>query len=531
MRRRLLLAAPVVLVLASTAFGGAADLKRALEQARAAAQANDGDALDRALRAALAEGGKPPIRSLLELAATFPAQREPLYWQVVGGVASVTDRGGLDALGDFLLASSDAPLARDVMLALQGNRSAEVIELHRRLLRPRSGALQALAVDRLGELERPEAVDLLLEVLKREDGSGSALERRVRTTLTALFGEDMGDRLNWEGWWAQHRETAFGRRPEAGSTGTVKDQLDRARGGGLASMSRRGGKVLVLRGSVRNFDEIEGVLERLGVRHEVLLKTAFNADPAALDGVAALIMNCSFFGTVCRCRTCKPGQDPKSRLPVCTGCDTHELTPDALDQAAIDRIKAFVDQGGCVFTEDYGLRELTGKAWSDYVVPGADLPGGDVDYAPVRGQADPSLLRGVLVTGAGADGGSMTARRSSRWKIDDLSPSIVVKDAARVQVLLASEELRARTDGKGAAVAVCFSPGASTTTTADDAAARRPRTGGARRREEPAAPRPGLVLHVPSHFGKQQSQSDEFTLQNLLVNFLLEAQERFAARR
>ncbi|MCO5166843.1 MAG: hypothetical protein M9894_10815 [Planctomycetes bacterium] len=520
------LSVPLLLVPAA-AWGGAAELKRALEQARQAAQAGDGDALDRALRAALAEGGKPPVKGLLELAAGFPAGREPLYWQVVGGVASVTDRGGLDAVGDFLQASGDAPLARDLMLALQGNRSAEVLELHRRLLRPRSGPLQLLAVDRLGELERPEAIDLLLEVLKREEGSGSALERRVRSTLAAVFGEDMGDRLNWEGWWAQNRDTAFGRRAEPGSTGTVKDQLDRARSGGLASMSRRGGKVLVLRGSVRNFDEIEGVLERLGVRHEVMLKTAFNADPAALDGVAALIMNCSFFGTVCRCRTCKPGQDPKSRLPVCTGCDTHDLTPDALDEAAVRRIKAFVAAGGCVFTEDYGLKELTGKAWSDYVTPGVDLKGGEVDYAPVPGQVDPSLLRGVLAP-AGADAGSMTARRSSRWKIDDLSPAIVVAAPERVQVLLASQELKPQTNGVGA-VAVCFSPGG--TLGPPEETGRRPRTGGARRRDEPAAPRPGLVLHVLSHFGKQQSLSDEFTLQNLLVNFLLEAQDRFAARR
>jgi hypothetical protein len=521
----------LALLVAAPVLAGASDLKRALEQARTAATAGDADALDRALRAALAEGGKPAVKGLLELAQAFPAGREPLYWQVTGGLASVTDRAGLDGLGDFLDANGATPLARDLMLALQGNRAPEVLELYRRLLRPKSGPLQVLTVDRLGEHERPEAVDLLLEVLKREEGSGSGLERRVRNTLTGLFGEDMGDRLNWEGWWAQHRETAFAPRAPEASTGTVKDTMDRARQGGLTSMSRRGGKVLVLRGDVRNFDQIEKVLERLGVPHQLMRKVEFNATPAALDGVAALIMNCSFFGQICRCPTCKPGVDPRNRMPVCTGCDKHENTPDELNQAAIDRIKAFVAAGGCVFTEDFGLKELTSKAWPEFVSVGGDLPEREIDYSPVPGQSDPSLLRGVLSQPAGADGAgaSMTARRSARWKIDNLSPSIVVVAPSRVQVLLASQELKTLAANGANAVAVAFSPGPAPAPAGGDGG--RVRTGGRGRDAAPPAPRGGLVLHVLSHFGKQQSLTDEFTLQNLLVNFLLEAQDRFAERR
>ena len=38
----------------------------------------------------------------------------------------------------------------------------------------------------------------------------------------------------------------------------------------------------------------------------------------------------------------------------------------------------------------------------------------------------------------------------------------------------------------------------------------------------------GRVLYVLSHFGKQKSEDDEYTLQNLLLNFLIEASERRA---
>ncbi len=40
----------------------------------------------------------------------------------------------------------------------------------------------------------------------------------------------------------------------------------------------------------------------------------------------------------------------------------------------------------------------------------------------------------------------------------------------------------------------------------------------------------GAVLHVLSHFGKQKTQDDEFALQNLLLNFILEAHTRYPAK-
>ena len=36
----------------------------------------------------------------------------------------------------------------------------------------------------------------------------------------------------------------------------------------------------------------------------------------------------------------------------------------------------------------------------------------------------------------------------------------------------------------------------------------------------------GRVLHVMSHFGKQKSKVDEFALQNLILNFIMELNQR-----
>jgi len=522
----LLLAAPGV---------AAAGARRALRDAAAALEAGDADALEVALGEVVAEDGRTAAKGLLELALRFPAGESPtLYWQVLGGLAALEDRRALDAVGDWLEEAGEEPgqaaVARDVLYALQDCRAPDVIdEVYEPLLDARDHPLALMAVDRLGELERPEAVDLLLEAFEDAEGSGSALERRLRATLAGLFGEDMGACVNFAGWWDQHRDTLFaGGGAEGGATGTVKDELDAARAGGLASATRRG-KVLVLQGMVRNFDRIEEMLGRLDVPHEVMLKRAFMGDvDGALDGVAALILNCNFFSGVCTCPTCKPGTDPNSRLPVCTGCDEHQVESDRLSDEAIARIRRFVREGGSVFTEDWGLRELTARAWPERVAIGPQLAEGEVDYAPVPGQAGSPLLRGVL-SRRGAGAGSSVARLETAWKVDALSPAVRVVDPEQVTVLLASEELARDVAADCAAVALTFSPGAEAAPAASGR--RRPRTGGRRGRGGSATPPGGVVLHVLSHFGKQGSRQDEFTLQNLLVNFLLEAQDRWGQRR
>lgn len=498
-----------------------ADTKKAVEAAKAAAKAGDAGALGKAVSEIAGEGKAAAAKGLLAVAAEVPPAQAGLYFQVLAALAALNDDKALDAVGDALLAAPDAPLSRDVLFAYQGNKSLEVIALYDRLLADKkAGPLQESVVVRLGEMERPEAVDALLVAYGREEKKGTPLERRIRSTLAGLFGEDMGDRANFEGWWKSNREKVFAPREKAGGTGTVRDTLDKAREGGLQSMAR-GGRVLVLRGEVKNFDEVEKILEPLGVRHEAMLKTAFMADmEAALKGTAVVILNCNFSGNVCRCPTCVPGTDPNSRLPVCTGCDKHTNSTDRLSDAAIERLKRFVAQGGSVFTEDWGLKELVTRAWNEYLNAGRDLNEREVDYGPVPGQTGSPLLRGVFV-GAAGGGTTTTVAEPRHWKVDNLSPSIRVVDPAKVTVLLASKDLVS--NDNNTAVAVVFSPGEVVAAPEPN---KRTRSGGAKPPASVGA-RPGLVLHVLSHFGKQKSETDEFTLQNLLVNFLLEAQERW----
>ena len=80
------------------------------------------------------------------------------------------------------------------------------------------------------------------------------------------------------------------------------------------------------------------------------------------------------------------------------------------------------------------------------------------------------------------------------WVVDLESPSISIENPRKVTVLISSREVGSRSGNRS--VAVVFEPGK------------------------------GRVLHVLSHFGKQGSFLNEATIENLLVNFLLDGNVR-----
>jgi hypothetical protein len=113
----------------------------------------------------------------------------------------------------------------------------------------------------------------------------------------------------------------------------------------------------------------------------------------------------------------------------------------------------------------------------------------------------------------GADGrtiGVEPVRVKHTWAIDDESFALKPLDASKVVRLLASGKLQKKAEGNGL-VALAFRPGA----------------GSAAPSPGQPAPRgvPGVVVLVLSHFGKQDSRQDEYTIQNLLLNVLIDANQ------
>ena len=95
------------------------------------------------------------------------------------------------------------------------------------------------------------------------------------------------------------------------------------------------------------------------------------------------------------------------------------------------------------------------------------------------------------------------------WQIDDESFALEILDRRTVLPLLSSSRIQKITEGHGS-VALAFRPG---------------KGAGSKIPPGTRAPgrRPGVVVSVLSHFGKQGSAADEHSIQNLLLNVLLDA--------
>jgi hypothetical protein len=276
-----------------------------------------------------------------------------------------------------------------------------------------------------------------------------------------------------------------------------------------------------------NFDHIEKTLDKINIPHSIVMKTEFDTTKYKLDGKMALLINCNMFRDHCLCPNCKPGGDKTLRLFKCVDCDVHDPQNNLLSDAAVKKIREFVEQGGYLFTEDWILEEVLERAWPKLVGVGTYMEEDHVKVLPASGgTAHPYMQRifGRIPDDAagGDDGGSTVGgfkELGHEWKIDDESPSIKVRDKNGVQVLLSSPDLGKKYKGDST-VALTFVAGKGG----------RAQTVQSGRAYDPLGMEGGRVVHVLSHFGKQNSEHEEYTLLNLLINFMTEANQRRLAK-
>lgn len=193
-----------------------------------------------------------------------------------------------------------------------------------------------------------------------------------------------------------------------------------------------------------------------------------------------------------------------------------------LGKEGLDRIRKYVDGGGYFFAEDWCMEEIVEKIWPAYVGTGHLRKDELVPVLPKAGSAthpylkkiffkDPEMTRDTVTEGD-------LIKLTHQWQIDKDSRTIRVKDPKHVVTLLTSPVLEKTARGDDA-VAVTFIP-----------AKKKPKkpavaTSGAVQQDR-GEMTGGRVLYVLSHFGKQKSEDDEYALQNLLINFLVEAADR-----
>lgn len=348
------------------------------------------------------------------------------------------------------------------------------------------------------------SIDALLEVLREAKGDRAGVAREVETALSGLTGQDLRGHEAWSSWWAAARggwdRQAAGEAAKAGGEGgtqtrTVLDRLRERRPGDLRTLERlRQDELLVFEGE---YDQVQDVLSRLGLPHQVHPRSAIETLQLA-PRRQVLLFNCA---------------------------------ADALPPAAAQRIRAFVCEGGYVFSSDWELGNLLVKAFPEAAVSGGRRSAEHkVRILPPQTSMAHPLLRDVFPLNPWE-----AAERQLTWAVDGLSEFLQPNPA--LTVLAEAEELKPLYGSTIVAATFAYGPdGRPFTGPVRRRPPRRPQTGGGAGGTSTRdgaggeivedAPHPGRVLHVVSHFQHQTNEAgDGYALQQLLLNFVVEKQE------
>lgn len=364
------------LCLAVTVSAWADALSKAESVLKSGMKTRNAEKIGAGLQALAAVGGEKAMRSALK---SFGKLKRALdgqtYWQVVGGLAAFRDDAALTELGDYLVKKKKRPETADILFALQNNASSSVIKVHEQIVDKGSFKQKLMTVDQLALIKSPIAGDLLIKVLETEESA--QLRERTMNALAALTGQSQDGAENWIGWWKANRDKDPLSGPgETEGLGSVT--RDGARGGEIGTLEKLGDKVIVIESQCcvkagdHNFDHIDRILGDININCKVVTKKEFaKFKPADIADVMAILVNCSQLKEHCICPTCKVGGARNFRMGQCVGCDKHNFAKDELSAGSVQLIKAFVERGGYLFSEDWGLVEILQKAWPKIVGTGA----------------------------------------------------------------------------------------------------------------------------------------------------------------
>jgi hypothetical protein len=565
----------VALLAAAVGLARAGDKASAEKQLKEAIKAQNSDAVQKACDSLLELGGKDALNVVLN---AIPGTDGSVYWQLIGASSGFQDHAALEALGDFIVqhqADAKVSTSRDLLFGLQNNTSAYVAVPVGKVLDKGKYDLQLNAVDQLALIRSVESIDALVKAFKKE--SDPELKRRIEKALQSLCGQELPDAKAWDDWWQGQRSKGVPEKKGGTATGGI---IQKPRDGEFQTVERGEKEHVIVISSDRfgmehgghkdgntiyqdpwEFDKMEKILEAQNIPHTVVKKDDFEKDPKKyLKTCYALLVNCARIGSLCMCPECLKAINTAVKEGRANRCPDncpagHKLVTHRMKDETLQAIKGWVEnEGGYLYTEDMGIIEITEQLWPQYIVSGSTEKGKDgqeekwnsvrkkdangqwlehvtVKLVPSKGNTTHPLMRGVWQQprketdpkpeGEAGEPGKSQERSPARalehvWQVDDESPAIEIKDKEHVVPLLESKEL-AELDGGFPFVAVTFKPGKNSNKQATGVAPGGKGTG------EWATTKGGRVLHTMSHFGHQDTSQDGQALQNLIVNFLLEA--------
>ncbi len=497
--------------------------------------ARAGQALRKAMGANNIQAGNAAIQGLLRLnsagavkviARLFPHASKlgtSWYWAIIKGLGTFTSADALTEVGKFIKRYKNAAPGRDLMFALQSNYSPYAAPMLMGLVQKAPPTIAFAALKHIGTLRQKSSVDGLLEMLSKYGKSKKPIVQQIEKALQNITGQNFGSSVEiWRRWWDANKQKPLPPSGGKSNTGTAADDMGGGRKYGYGKLTGGNKKKIIVIGATReglNFDRINGMLNRLKIPHITVTKKDVNDGKVIFDDkVVAVFINCSNFREHCIAAGHTGGGAKNNRMRTCQGTTPHNNYSDKLSNKSVKNIRNWVNRGGYLFTEDWGLWEVLERGFGSFVKAGDKLKEQSVPIRPEVGMTSHPYLQRmfgkILQSDVPQGGGSVEPGKYQEinqvWKIDDESPSIKIVNKRQVKVLLSSEEL-AKKNNVDKAVGITFPVGGR-----DDLSGTVPesrQTG-------------GRVLHVLSHFGKQGGH----TLQNLLLNYLIQANERWLAR-
>ncbi|HZV03315.1 MAG TPA: hypothetical protein VFF73_41810 [Planctomycetota bacterium] len=601
LRTALVLSTGLAFTLGVFAVADAADKAKAEAKLKQAVQAGEAAKITEAVDELIEVGGKDALTVVLKLAEAWNKSGgdNGIYYQLCNGAAGFTDEPALLELAKYIVQQQDSStnksLSRDLLFGLQNNQSGNRAKAFGYVLNNKGKYdLQLMCVDQLAQMRNVDAIDALVTCIKNEGNKGDPeLRHRVLAGLQALTEETFTEPADWVKYWEGQKSKGVPERKknEAGAGGTTDraKPRDKEFGGTIEKQPTKRVIVLAAVGDVPpgepgedkaeindyDYDSMQNVLTQYKIPHTVVKRKAFAANPEKyLKDCYALLINCHQINKQCVCPDCQPPEgDLTNRLMHCNHkCNKHDEKSYRLPKDAVMAIKRWVEeQGGFLYTEDWGLVETLMVAWPDKVTCGVEdkwhlvrkqkedksgwMPHIPCKLVPAKGQTSHPLMRGVWekphkdepVKKDEPKGNGGTVEKDNHpaqplehmWTVDDESPAVEIKDPASVIPLLEAPDLLkikmkpddANSEGFSQIVAITFRTGNAKPEPKKQATGPGGDEGKVKGTGEWASNSAGgRVLHTMSHFGHQGGGTDDGQcLFNLIVNFLLEAAKRHGA--
>ena len=539
MKKALLIPAAVIIVisfflcLTTWASNPAGDLQKAIQDGKP-------DLVKQAVDQLVLQNDTKACDTLLTAATSAPDNGT--YWILLEGLSRFTNTEVISKLTAYIISNKSKEIGRDLLGAMKNNRSPSIIPLLKEVIEKSTYEMRIECIHQLSAITTRESLEVLVSFLKTlDEKNDKELVKETISSLKRVTGIDKGNYpASWLQWWEENKNKQIGDiiKPKTAAGGSIEHVGQYRDMTGIEDLPKD--KVIVVRNDLcdekakvggfdGNYDKVQDILTRLGIEHTVMGKSELEKDSFDWDNTWVLLFNCTMYKEHC-CNPKHRASKTKSseRLFVCEGEGAHKPHKPEVSDKTIKKITKFVETGGYLFTEDMNINEIIVRAFKGIIASTKFLPEKNVPILPAPGAALHPYLKYVFEAAPSSSSDAPDAseadksgetrsvkpgefRIDAEWKIDEDSPDIKVlkKD---VTVLIMSPKLATKSNTDGA-VAVTFGVSGSNIVA----------TGSEKRSSYQGG---GRVLHVMSHFGKQKSKVNEFALQNLILNFIMELNQR-----